>query len=166
MNKKQTNDPRTLLPFLLSSSLLIIALIGIMSTIPTFQESFMGKGRDIRKNETLPKTVLVADYDSLDILLEQAKSTGKNIFCYWDDPKSANTKVGRIAYWKEGNDGIIGLTAGSRVPESFTFAGKRYYDKQDLIRHLQSVNFRIPIQPASPTHGAHRCQRERRKLYP
>lgn len=141
MNKKQTNDPKTLLPFLLSSSLLVIALIGIISTIPTYQESFLGKGRDIGRNKTLPTTVHVADYDSLDVLLERVKSTNKDIKCYWDDPKSGNTKVGRIAYWKE-DYGIF----GGYTPEHFSFAGRIYFDKQVLIRELQSQNFRIPTR--------------------
>lgn len=140
MNKKQTNEPKTLLPFLLSSSLLVIALIGIVSTIPTYQESFLGKGRDIRRNETLPTTVHVADYDSLDVLLERVKSTKKSIQCYWDNP-NGNTKVGRIAYWEE-NYSIF----GGYTPEAFSFAGKMYYDKIALIRELQSLNFRIPAR--------------------
>lgn len=147
MNKKQTNDPKTLLPFLLSSSLVVIALIGIMSTIPTYQESFLGKGRDIGRNETLPTTVHVADYDSLDVLLERVKTTNKDIKCYWDDPKSGNTKVGRIAYWKEDyGDYIPGVGGSHYRPEAFSFAGKMYYDKQDLIRELQSQYFRIPAR--------------------
>lgn len=117
-----------------------------MSTIPTFQESFLGKGRNIGRNETLPTTVHVADYDSLDVLLERVKSTKKDIKCYWDDP-NGNTKVGRIAYWEEDyGGGIPGVNGGHYRPEAFSFAGKMYYDKKVLIRELQSLNFRIPTR--------------------
>lgn len=147
MNKK--NDPRTLVPFLISSSLLLIALIGIKSTIPTFQESIFGKGRDIHRNETLPTTVHVADYDSLDVLLERVKSTKKSIKCYWDDP-NGNTKVGTIAYW-----GDYYSIFGGYTPEHFSFAGRIYFDKQVLIRELQSRNlrFKLPDKQRSASPG-------------
>lgn len=134
---------------MLSSSLLIIALIGIMSLITDFNQE-IGKGRDIRRYETLPTTVHVADYDSLDVLLERVKSTKIDIQCYWDDPKSGNTKVGRIVYWKEDYGGYI-FGGYNYRPEAFSFAGRMYYDKKVLIRELQFLNFRIPTRTAHKT---------------